>query len=80
MQIWMAMDPRGQRVLVQGREVLEEDLPPYPRNRGWSKRGPLEVPDEEFQAILSGEITDGDTLNELHRGWWNAAGGDWPES
>ncbi len=78
MRIHLAMDPETRRVAAQARPFTVDDLPRGLRGEGWSIRE-TEIPDDEWQAMLTGALT-GDKVDALHRDAWTAAGPTaWPE-
>ncbi len=80
MQIWMTMDKETRRISVIDREPGDQDFPAGLRGAGWPVRT-LEIEQEKYDGLMTGRIV-GQEGDDLHQGWWNAAGQDgdplWP--
>ncbi|MDT8915768.1 hypothetical protein [Amycolatopsis sp. PS_44_ISF1] len=75
--VFLALDPETQRVLMQTREIGDEDLPRGLRGLGWARRE-ADVEDDRWDALLAGELTPAEQ-DDLHRAAWTENGAaPWP--
>jgi hypothetical protein len=78
MQVYMAMDPFDFRILAQNRPIDRAlDLPRGAQGEGWPQRW-VTVPDDEWRAMVTANLTP-HAQDRIHIGWWNHAGGHWPD-